>query len=204
VRSGGGGGARLGSAPPRGEAVPRGSRPNVGNPPVGQAVARTGRPPVPGGGDQYYWPSYYYGGWNYRSPYWGYGYYNNYWGGLYMYNPFWWGYGDPYYGWDPYLGGGWANIYPGYYTGGYAAPDQAELPDGALKLKVKPREAEVYVDGYFVGQVDSFDGPFQHVDLEPGTHRVEIRAEGFEPITFEVKIAPKQSVTYKGELKRIQ
>ena len=60
------------------------------------------------------------------------------------------------------------------------------------------------MDGYFVGQVDGFDGPFQHLDLEAGTHRVEIRAPGHESITFEVKIAPRQNVTYKGELKRLQ
>ena len=35
--------------------------------------------------------------------------------------------------------------------------------DGSLRLKVKPREASVYVDGYFAGRVDDFDGMFQRL-----------------------------------------
>jgi hypothetical protein len=52
--------------------------------------------------------------------------------------------------------------------------------------------------------VDSFDGAFQDLDLEAGTHKVEVRAEGYETITFEVRITPRETVTYKGEMKRVQ
>ncbi|MBP1634051.1 MAG: hypothetical protein H6Q10_625 [Acidobacteria bacterium] len=207
-------GRGVGARAPRGEAVPRGSRPNTGNPAIGYAVPRKGLPPNPDGGhwnNGGYYP--YYGSGYY--PYWGsYGYYgygypwgcDPYWNagcwgfgfGLYV-NPFWWGYGYP-----EYFGA----IYPGSYAaggGGYSAPDEGprDLPDAALKLKVEPRDAEVYVDGVYVGQVDSFDGAFQHLDIEPGTHRFEIRAEGYEPLAFDVKAAPRQNLTYKGELKKI-
>jgi hypothetical protein len=70
-------------------------------------------------------------------------------------------------------------------------------------LKVKPREATVYVDGYYVGRVDEFDGIFQHLQLEPGPYRVEIRADGFEPLTFDVRVLPDRKITYEGELKPI-
>jgi hypothetical protein len=33
---------------------------------------------------------------------------------------------------------------------------------------------------------------------------VEIRAEGYEPITFEVRIIPRETVTYKGDMKKVQ
>ena len=192
----------LGTGEQRGEAVPRGSRPNTGNPAVGRAVPREGRPPVVGGGGGggYYWPGSYYGGY-YGYPYWGYG---SYWGlGAYsFYNPFYWGYGYPFYGASP-LWDTWGSIYPGYYGGSvYAAPSGTATGD--LKLKVKPREAEVYVDGYFAGLVDNFDGLFQKLKIEPGAHRVEIRAEGYEPVTFEVRVIPGESITYKGELKRVE
>ncbi|MBP7569199.1 MAG: PEGA domain-containing protein [Acidobacteria bacterium] len=205
VRSGGA--SNLGSGGQRGEAIPRGSRPNAGNAPTGQAVPRTGRPPRPDTGGGNYWPNYYWGGgYGYGGYGYGYGYGYPYWGSSWYYNPFWWGYAYPssYWGWDPfYWDYGFGQIYPGTYGGGYASADSPEeLPDGALKLKVKPRDAEVYVDGYYAGQVDSFDGAFQHIDLEPGTHRLEIRAPGYESITFEVKIAPRQNLTYKGELKK--
>ena len=115
-----------------------------------------------------------------------------YYGGFYP-----WGWGGiglgGYYGYyDPW---GWYDPYPPavYATDGY---------DGALKIKVKPRDAEVYVDGYFAGEVDDYDGVFQKLRLEPGPHRIEIRLEGYEPLTFEVRIQPDRTITYKGELKK--
>jgi len=71
-------------------------------------------------------------------------------------------------------------------------------------LKIKPREAEVYVDGYFVGVVDNFDGMFQRLHLDSGAHRIEIRAPGYEILDFDVRITPEHTTTYTGELKRIQ
>ena len=76
--------------------------------------------------------------------------------------------------------------------------------DGALRLKVKPRDASVFVDGYFAGQVDSFDGVFQRLRLEPGPHRIEISADGYETLTFEIRVLPDRTTTYNGELDRIQ
>ncbi len=34
----------------------------------------------------------------------------------------------------------------------------------------------MYVDGYYVGRVDDFDGLFQRLHLASGPHRLEIRA----------------------------
>ena len=76
--------------------------------------------------------------------------------------------------------------------------------EGALKLKIKPRNAEVYVDGYFVGVVDDFDGIFQRLHIESGAHRIEVRAAGYETLEFDVRITPEHTTTYTGELKRVQ
>lgn len=116
-----------------------------------------------------------------------------YWGGLYP-----WGYGgfgiggyyagfyDPWWGYDTYAGG--------YGYDGFL---------GSLRLKVRPREASVYVDGYFAGQVDDFDGVFQRLKIEEGPHRIELREDGYEPLMFEVRILPDRTVTYKGTLDRL-
>ena len=89
-------------------------------------------------------------------------------GGVYDHRPYyyypywnWYGYGFGFgypYAWGPYPYYG----YP-YYYGAYDYT-------GAARLEVKPREAQVYVDGYFVGVVDDFDGTFQRLNLEPGEH----------------------------------
>jgi hypothetical protein len=45
-------------------------------------------------------------------------------------------------------------------------------------LQVTPREAEVFVDGYYAGTVDSFDGTFQRLHVEPGDHQLEVFMPG--------------------------
>ena len=52
--------------------------------------------------------------------------------------------------------------------------------------------------------VDSYDGAFQKLSVEKGGHKVELKAEGYEPLSFDVLITPGETVTYKGEMKRIQ
>jgi hypothetical protein len=175
---------------PSERAVPTYSRPREGRPATGTAAERRFPPSGGGGGNDYY---YYPGYGRYYWPGYGFGL------GYLAYDPFWF---DPYY--DPYYSGG------GYYgggggSGGYGYQgSRASLDSGGLRLKIKPREGKVYIDGYFVGAVDSFDGLFQKLDLEAGGHRVEIRADGYEPLQFEVLITARESVTYKGELKRLQ
>lgn len=123
-------------------------------------------------------------------------------GGGYFYP--WWlvgaGYGGGYYGgyYDPWFGG-----YPAYDPQpAYSPPVYKD--EGSLRLKIKPREAEVYVDGYYVGVVDDFDGIFQRLHLDSGPHRIEVRAQGYEPLTFEVRITPDHTTVYQGQLTKIQ
>jgi hypothetical protein len=137
-------------------------------------------------------------GWR-RDPYWAYGYYQysrwtpmywGPWGGYMYYDPYWW---DYYYGYGyaPYYGGGG---YGQYYS-------ESDYDTGGLKIKVKPRDAQVYVDGYFSGIVDDYDGVFQRLKLRSGGHRVEIRAERLQPAIFDVLIVAGETVTYRAELK---
>ena len=51
-----------------------------------------------------------------------------------------------------------------------------------------------------MGTVDDFDGTFQKMELEAGAHRVEIRAIGFQTISFDVRVEPNDTITYRGEL----
>ena len=68
---------------------------------------------------------------------------------------------------------------------------------------MKPGDAQVYVDGYFSGLVDDFDGMFQKLNLEVGVHHIEVRADGYETLALDVRIEFDQTVTYKGELKKL-
>jgi hypothetical protein len=73
-------------------------------------------------------------------------------------------------------------------------------PDGGLRLKIEPRNAQVFVDGYYAGLVDDFDGHFQQLKLAPGPHHVEVRTPGHEPLKFDVNIRPRQTTVYEGTL----
>lgn len=144
------------------------------------------------------------------------GYYNPRWNSWYypyvpltyglFWNP-WWGYGSPYGSYAGY-GGGYGAEYGGAYGyGGYGGYGPYQGPTyqtyGGLRLKVKPRDAEVFVDGYFAGVVDDFDGAFQQLNLDVGPHRIEVRAAGHEPVSFEIRTQPDEKITYKGELKPV-
>ena len=189
------------------------SRPRNGAPVTGYAVPResiASLPPVISG--PIYWgpdSSWYFYPWGYGAlglgyfwdPWlWG-GYYGG-WGGYPWYDP-WGGYGGGGYGGGGYGGtsSGSPNPQPAQ-VGNTPNPLDPNLPTGGLRLKVTPREAEVYVDGYYAGHVDDFDGARQKLKVAEGPHRIELRAEGYETATFDVVIIVGETTTYSTELKR--
>jgi PEGA domain-containing protein len=174
--------------------VPAYSRPRDGRPVVGEAAPRGSVPPAGGGGGNVIvYPPYY--PWGIWGPGYGFGL------GYLYYDPF--GYGGYGYGWgDPYDYGGYG--YGGGGGGGGYSVSQSSRDTGGLRLKIDPKHAQVYVDGYFVGDIDSMDGPFQKLTLDSGNHSVELKLEGYEPLKFDVVVAPGDTVIYKGNMKKVQ
>jgi hypothetical protein len=105
-------------------------------------------------------------------------------------------YGRPYYGYAPYSYGSYAYPAPpaGYLS---AIPGRAY---GGVRIEDAPRDPQVFADGYYMGTVDDFDGAFQHMNLESGPHRIEIRLPDYEPIVFDVNVVPGETVTYHAEM----
>jgi len=73
---------------------------------------------------------------------------------------------------------------------------------GDVRLQIRPRDAVVYVDGYYAGIVDNFDGVFQRLTLAVGPHEIEIEAPGCEPQVFNVYVDPTRTVDLHGDLFR--
>lgn len=90
-------------------------------------------------------------------------------GGFFYADPFWYGY--PWYPYQFPIGG-----YPYRYGYRYAEPDSA------LRLEVTPNEAEVFVDGYYAGIVDDFDGVFQRLRVPPGEHEITLYLDGYRTV----------------------
>jgi hypothetical protein len=84
----------------------------------------------------------------------------------------------------------------------YLAPAPDERPVGILRLELQAAGAamQLYVDGYFVGTPDEIN---RDLTLEAGPHRIEIRASGYETITFDVRIVAGRSITYRATLQRV-
>lgn len=177
------GGGRAASDGSSGASDPQRRRSREAHPRVGTAVPRETVPPpdrgptliVPPYGSGFYpWG---FGGLGFDG-YYGYG-----------------GYYDPAYGGYPGYG-----VSPYYGQGGGFSSDY----DGSLHLKMKPRGAQVYVDGYYAGVVDDFDGIFQRLHLDAGPHRIEVRAPGYEPLMLNVRIDRNRTTTYRGDLEPIR
>jgi len=68
-------------------------------------------------------------------------------------------------------------------------------PTGAVRVLVDPPSTKVYVDGYYAGIADDFDGVFQRLYLPPGRHEIALKLEGFR--THRVQIYSARGHTIK-------
>ena len=181
--------------PQTGTAVPRGERRRAAPPPTaapvpvnpGRAAGR--RAPVPPRGrtvivrppsvynNYYYYPR--------RSHPYGYG-----------------AFGLGYFYYDPYTWYPGYSYYPSYPHSGFSHNPYA-FDIGEVRLQVSPRYAQVYVDGYYAGTVDDFDGVLQSLKMESGPYHIEIVAPGYETLEFDVRISPGQKINYRGDLRRL-
>jgi hypothetical protein len=101
-----------------------------------------------------------------------------------FYNPFYYdSFYRPYYyrpfGWYPQAGYGQIGYGQRFYDGG-----------SAVRLEVSPRETEVYIDNYFAGIVDDFDGIFQRLHIEPGSHDITLYLDGYRTVRQRIYVQP--------------
>lgn len=103
--------------------------------------------------------------------------------GGYFYDPFF----GPYPWWPAYA-------YPYGYAPVY--DERAEL-----RLVVTPKDARVYVDGFYAGVVDDYDGFFQRLPVPPGEHDLVLYATGFRTVHQKLYVARGATlkVTYAME-----
>lgn len=73
-----------------------------------------------------------------------------------------------------------------YYPSAYAYPSDV----GYLDLDVNPEEAEVYLDGEYVGTADEFDGYPGFLQVAPGRHSLEFVLDGFFTYRVDLNVHP--------------
>jgi hypothetical protein len=120
------------------------------------------------------------------------GYYGGYYGA-----PFWFGLGPVY---DPWYGFGYQYPYGPYppYPYGYTYD-----PGASLRVEVTPKQAEVYVDGYYAGIVDDFDGVFQRLPVVPGEHEIELYLDGYRRVRQKIYVTPRNTFKVKYAMEKL-
>ena len=105
----------------------------------------------------------------------------------------WAGYAVPFptYGYQPYYG---------YGSSGYIGVAQGVSSYGAVSFELQPSDAELYVDGNYVGRVGDFSPSYPPLTLTAGRHRVEVQAQGYAPLIFDVDVTPGRVIPYRGDL----
>ena len=97
---------------------------------------------------------------------------------------------DPFWGpWGPYA---WA---PPYAYNVY--------PESNIRTQVTPKDAAVYVDGYYAGRVSDFDGALQRLHVTPGGHSITFYLDGFRTLTQDVYVRPDSTVKMNEEMQRL-
>jgi hypothetical protein len=107
-------------------------------------------------------------------------------GGLYL---------SPYAFYDPWYGPQWGYGFPPRYA---FAP-----PDASVRLEVRPKEAQVFVDGYYAGIVDDFDGAFQRLHTSPGAHEIELYMDGYRTAKQQVYLPVNDTFKIKYDLEKL-
>ncbi|HEV3139693.1 MAG TPA: PEGA domain-containing protein [Vicinamibacterales bacterium] len=108
-------------------------------------------------------------------------------------------YGNPFF-FDPW----WAGYEQwGPYPYPYPYPFRYRDPGAAVRLEVKPKEAEVYVDGYYAGIVDDFNGVFQRLRVPPGEHEITLYLDGYRTTTQKVYLEPDKTFKIKYTMEHL-
>ena len=95
---------------------------------------------------------------------------------------------------DPWYSGYYGFYGPAYYQYPIYGPGRGYYDrSGSVRLQVSPQQAEVFVDGYFAGTVDDFDGVFQRLNIEPGDHEIQIYLAGYRPFSQRFYLQPGKS-----------
>jgi hypothetical protein len=67
---------------------------------------------------------------------------------------------------------------------------------------VDPEKTRVYVDGYYAGIVDDFDGILQRLNVPPGRHDITLKLEGYRTQHFKVYVPVDDTIKIHYDMVR--
>jgi hypothetical protein len=81
-------------------------------------------------------------------------------------------------------------------------PGQDQANTGGVSFEITPNTAQIFVDGSYVGTVGEFVPTTQPLGLTSGRHRIEVRAPGYQTMSFDADIVAGQVIPYQGVMQR--
>ena len=75
--------------------------------------------------------------------------------------------------------------------------------DASVRLDVKPNDASVYVDGFYAGVVDDFDGVFQRLHTAPGGHEITLYLDGYRTYTEHAYLTPDNTLKIRHRMEKL-
>lgn len=72
-----------------------------------------------------------------------------------------------------------------------------------LRVMATPEDAAVYVDGFYAGTVDDFNGYFQGLPLPPGGHEIVLYLAGYRTVHRRVYLAPGSTIKMHETMERL-
>jgi hypothetical protein len=99
---------------------------------------------------------------------------------------------------DPY---GYYNfrigIQPGYrtYSSGWYNDNV-----GGIAFDIDPYDAAVFIDGEYVGLAGDFSSTRMPLTVSAGRHHIDLRADGFMTVSFDITVVPGQVIPYEGTM----
>jgi hypothetical protein len=95
------------------------------------------------------------------------------------------------------------DYYSGYGSSSYGYNVAAEVQlYGGVSFDISPSDADLFIDGEYVGRIDTFGPEDEPLTLTPGEHRIAIQRDGYRPMEWDVTIEVGQVIPYRGKMER--
>jgi len=69
-----------------------------------------------------------------------------------------------------------------------------------VKTDITPEEAEVWLDGTYVGTADDFDGYPDYLYLRPGAYKLEFRLANYQTMALDIQIADGENLRFDRKM----
>jgi hypothetical protein len=113
------------------------------------------------------------------------------------------GYGSGYNSGYSYSAPVQVNGYPAD-SGSVSVDPGAAAAYGGVSLDITPTGAAVFVDGVYVGIVNDFSPTKAPLTIAVGDHHIELRAQGYQSMAFDLTVTSRQIVPYQGTMQVIR